>query len=600
MRKDLTVHFLSSPAAKKLLRVNLGKKTFTEETIPEEVIRRYIGGKGLAAHYAYNEIQRGTNPLSPDNKLFLFNGILTGIFPGFTRYVVASKSPATGIWCDAYSGGRFGQELARTGYMGIAIEGRAPDWSYLKIDGDAITIEGSEVLEGKNAYERCSVMKPFSATVIGEAGRHMVNYACIMNDMDGPGRAGVIGRGGLGAIMGSKKLDAIALRGKLKDRDLIPPEKAKEVSAIYVKAINYMRAYVVKGIDLGGNLPAVEMCAGAKVLPVNNFNAGVVEGWEKMAVPEIRKVTIKKHTCPLCPLACGVHVKSEGEEVDRIEYETVALNGFNCGYTDFSKVIRLCRICNELGMDTMSAGVVASFAMECTEKGIFDFGVKFGELGKHEAMLRRIASRQGNGNILADGVRKASVTVGAESLAVQIKGLEFPGYDPRGAVGMALAYATSDRGACHLRAWTITSELNAPFTMQGKADLTKRLQDRNAALWTLIGCDNVIANSTGDQEEWVSISLEMLGAVGIAMDRDEFYEVGERIYNLTRLFNVREGMSRKDDYLPAKMHEGRGDTGWKLGKEDFDKLLDTYYELRGWDRNGIPTPEKLKSLGLQP
>ena len=590
---------MSGSISKKLLRVDLGRRSFREETIPDEVIRKYIGGKGLAAFYAYNEIRKETDPLSAENKLLFFNGILTGIFPGFTRYVVASKSPATGIWCDAYSGGRFGQELAKTGYMGIVIEGKAPEWSYLKIDGESITFEGSAVLEGKNAYERCSVLRPLSATVIGEAGRCMVNFACIMNDMDGPGRAGVIGRGGLGAIMGSKKLDAIALRGRLKDRDLVPPEKTKEVSAVYVKAINYMKTYVVKGIDLGGNLPAVEMCAGAKVLPVNNFNAGYVEGWEKMAVPEIRKVTIKKHTCPLCPLACGVHVKSEGEEVDRIEYETVALNGFNCGYTNFSKVIRLCRICNELGMDTMSAGVVAAFAMECTEKGIYDFGARFGELENHEAMLRRIASRRGSGNILADGVRKASETVSAESLAVQIKGLEFPGYDPRGVVGMALAYATSDRGACHLRAWTITSELNAPFTMEGKADLTKHLQDRNAALWTLIGCDNVIANSTGDPEEWVNITLEMLGTVGIVMDKKGFYETGERIYNLTRMFSAREGLSRKDDYLPARMYEGRRDTGWRLAKEDFEKLLDTYYDLRGWDRNGIPTPERLRSLGLQ-
>jgi aldehyde:ferredoxin oxidoreductase len=590
---------LSSRKNKKLLRVDLGKKFFKEEAIPDEVIRKYIGGKGLAAYYAYNEIRQEMDPLAQENKLFFFNGILTGIFPGFTRYVVASKSPATGIWCDAYAGGRFGQELAKTGYMGIIIEGKASEWSYLKIDGESITIEGSGLLEAKNAYERCSVLKPFSAAVIGEAGKHMVNFACIMNDMAGPGRAGVIGRGGLGAVMGSKKLDAIALHGKLNDRDLIPPEKTKEVSTIYVKAINYMKAYVVKGIDLGGNLPAVEMCAGAKVLPVDNFNSGCVDGWEKMAVPEIRKVTIKKHTCPLCPLACGVHVKAGAEEVDRIEYETVALNGFNCGYTDFSNVVRLCRICNELGMDTMSAGVVIAFAMECTEKGIYDFEVRFGDLESHEAMLRRIASRKGSGDILADGVKKASEVVGAESLAVQIKGLEFPGYDPRGAVGMALAYATSDRGACHLRAWTITSELNAPFTIAGKARLTKYLQDRNAALWTLIGCDNVIANSTGDQEEWVDISLEMLGAVGIGMGKKQFYEVGERIYNLTRLFNVREGLSRKDDYLPAKMYVGRRDTGWRLTREDFERLLDTYYELRGWDRNGIPTPERLKSLDLQ-
>lgn len=590
---------LNMPAQdRKLLRVNLSDGSIKVEPIDSDLISKYIGGKGLAAHYAYKEIRGGVDPLSPENKLFIFNGILTGIYPGFTRYVVASKSPATGIWCDAYSGGRFGQELARTGFMGIIIEGKAPTPSMIRIDGESMTIEGSGILEGKNAYERCATLKPLSAMVIGAAGRKMVKFACIMNDMDGPGRAGVIGRGGLGAVMGSKNLDAVAIRGRLRDRDLIRQEVSKDVSATYLKAIKYLRDYVVKGIDLGGNLPAVEMSAGAKVLPVNNFMAGVVEGWERLAVPEIRRNTIKHHTCPLCPLACGVHVKADGEEVDRIEYETVALNGFNCGHTDLRKVVRICRLCNELGLDTMSAGVVASFAMECTEKGIYDFGVRFGDYEGHLKLIKQIAEREGAGDLLAEGSKRASEAVKAPELALQVKGLEFPGYDPRGVVGMGLAYATADRGADHLRAWTITAELKDPFTMRGKAELTKHLQDRNAALWTLICCDNIPANTTGNPEEWVDLCLEMLKTVGIEMDKAGFMRTGERIYNLTRLFSVREGISRKDDCLPAKMHDGRPDTRWKIDRGDFERLLDAYYELRGWGKDGIPTADKLKELGI--
>ncbi len=584
---------------KSLLRVNLEKRSFKAEAIPDEIIRKYIGGKGLAAHYAYKELPKGVDPLAPENKLFIFNGILTGIYPGFTRYTVASKSPATGIWCDAYSGGRFGQELAKTGYIGMIVEGKSEKPVYLKIDGGTITFEGTEAFGSKNAYELCEHLKPFSAMVIGEAGRNKVKYACIMNDMTGPSRAGVIGRGGLGAIMGAKNIYAIAIRGGLKDRELIPLESAQEVPKMYLEAFNYLRTFVIKGIDLGGNLPAVEMCAGAKVLPVHNFSEGCAEGWEKLAIPEIKKFTIKHHTCPLCPLMCGVHVKVGDDEVDRLEYETVALNGFNCDHIDLGKVTRLCRLCNELGLDTMSAGVVAAFAMECTESGIFDFGVRFGDIDSHTALLRRISKREGSADILAEGVREASNRVGGSGMAMQIKGLEFPGYDPRGVVGMALAYATADRGADHLRAWTITAELKEPFTIRGKANLTKYLQDRNAALWTLISCDNIPSNTTGDPEDWVNLCLRMLKTVGISMSKEQFIEAGERIYNLTRMFSVREGVSRKDDYLPERMYQDRNDTKWKITKDDFDKLLDNYYELRGWGKDGTPTKKTLKRLGLK-
>ena len=592
--------FLEDIPARRLLRVDLTERKFTFEEISRDVIVNYIGGKGLAAYYAYKEIGKGTPPLSPHNKMLIFNGILSGMFPGFTRYVVASKSPATGLFCDSYAGGRFGNELIKTGLMGIIVQGRSSSPVYLKIDGDRPSLEDSGAIRGKNAYEVCDLLKPFSAMVIGEAGRNMVRYACILNDLTGPGRAGVCGRGGMGAVMGSKNLDAIAVRGRLTDKELVHPSQVAEQRRIYLKAIEYLRNYCVKGIDLGGNLPAVEMCATAKVLPVRNFTAGYVDGWEKLAVPEIRKYTIKKSTCPLCPLACGVHVKVGQDEVERLEYETVALDGFNCNHIDLGRVARLCRKCNELGLDTMSSGVAVSFAMECTERGIHDFGVKFGDIEGHVELLNKIAKGEGEGALLGEGVKEAASKLNAKCLALEIKGLEFPGYDPRGVVGMALAYATADRGADHLRAWTIVSELKEPFTIAGKAHITKFLQDRNAAFWTLISCDNIPSNTTGDPEDWLNLCLEMLKTVGISKSREEFMLVGERIYNLTRMFNVREGSSRKQDSLPDRMFEDRGDTGWKISRSDFDRLLDSYYELRGWDSNGVPTRETLERLKLEP
>jgi aldehyde:ferredoxin oxidoreductase len=584
--------------SRNLLRVDLSNRKIEREEVPTELFEKFIGGKGLAAYYAYKELKGGIDPLSPDNKLFIFVGCLTGIFPGFTRYVVASKSPLTGLFCDSYAGGKFGYELVKSSYLGIIVEGKAERPVLLKVEGDLVELADASIFSGKGAYETCALLRPFSAMVIGEAGRRMVRYACILNDLVGAGRAGVLGRGGLGAVMGSKNLYAIAVQGKLSDHELVPPESSDKVKKVYIKALEYLRNYVVKGIDLGGNLPAVEMSAGAKVLPINNFQRGCNEWWERLAVPEIRKYTLRKHTCPLCPLACGVHVKVGDAEVERLEYETVALNGFNCGHMDLNRVVSICKTCNDLGLDTMSAGVVVAFAMECTERGVYDFGVKFGDFEGHLRLLERIALREGEGKILAEGVKRASERVGAKELALQIKGLEFPGYDPRGVVGMALAYATADRGADHLRAWTIVSELKNPFTIEGKAELTKYLQDRNAALWTLICCDNIPANTTGDPEAWVGLCVEMLESIGRSIDKEEFLKIGERIYNLTRLFNVREGVSRKDDALPLRMLEPRSDTGWRIRVEDFERLLDAYYSLRGWSREGIPTEDTLNRLGL--
>jgi aldehyde:ferredoxin oxidoreductase len=288
-----------------------------------------------------------------------------------------------------------------------------------------------------------------------------------------------------------------------------------------------------------------------------------------------------------------------GTELERIEYETVALNGPNCLQYDIGTVVKIGRLCNEAGIDTIAFGAITAFLMELTEKGLGDYKLAWGDGAGQVRLLGEIARREGLGDLLAEGLAPAAKKLGQERFAVQVKGLEIPGYDSRGPVGMALAYATADRGGDHLRAWTVVAEASAPHTLEGKAKLTKDLQDRNAGLWTLIGCDNIPANTTGDPAKFVELSVKGLNRLGEEMSVERLLESGERIYNLTRQFNVREGFSRKEDRLPPRLTEKREDTGWSIAAEDFQRLLDEYYGLRGWDPEGRPTRATLQRLGIK-
>ena len=356
-------------------------------------------------------------------------------------------------------------------------------------------------------------------------------------------------------------------------------------------------------MGLGGNLPAMQLSADSKILPIRNFREGFIERYEKVAEKGFAEVTTGKKTCYLCPLACGVQIKTKsgpfaGLELERIEYETVAMNGPNCDQLDIGTIAKVGRLCNEYGMDTISVGNITGFVMECSEKGLIDYWLKYGDAEGQVKLVEMIARREGIGNLLAEGLKRAAEKLGLQKYAVQIKGMEIPGYDVRGPVGMALAYATADRGGDHLRAWTVVTEASTPFTITGKARLTKDLQDRNSALWSLIGCDNIPANTTGDPARFTEFSIRALNALGWNMDVASFMEAGERIYNMTRLFNVREGFSRRDDALPPRFEEPRQDTGWRITQPDFDRMLDEYYALRGWDEDGKPTKETLQRLGI--
>jgi len=594
----------------KILRVNLSERSVKEEYIPKEVTEKYIGGKGFAAYYLYKELASNVEPLSPGNKLLFFVGPLTGLFPGYSRHVVASKSPLTGTFCDSYAGGWFGVELAKAGYTGIIIEGKASKLVYVRIEDENFSIEDAENLRGKTTYETDASFKDYRVATIGPAGEKLVRFACIINDAAKSGRSGVAGRGGLGAVMGSKNLKAIVVRGKKDLFDFTPQKLKDKIKRLRKEFIEYLKKEVAPGIGIGGNLPAVEMSANAKVLPVRNFREGFIEGYKEVTENAFNKIRIRNNTCYLCPLACGVQVKIKtglfkGLEIDRIEYETVALNGPNCEQLDKGTIAKICLLCNEYGMDTISVGNITAFLMECSEKGLVDYKLEYGDSESQVKFVEMIGKREGIGDLFAEGIRKAAKELGLEDYAVEIKGLEIPGYDVRAPVGMALAYATSDRGGDHLRAWTITAELEELFTIKGKAKLVKDLQDRNSALWCLIGCDNIPANTTGEPMRFVDYSVNALNTIGWKetfgweIDRDRFLEIGERVYNLTRLFNVREGFSKKDDQLPKRLKESREDTGWRIDQADFEKMLKEYYRLRGWDKEGRSTKETLERLQIK-
>jgi aldehyde:ferredoxin oxidoreductase len=584
-----------------ILRVDLTNGKIEEEELPDSIVEKFVGGKGLATYLMYKEVKPGIDPFSPENKLYVFGGPLAFIYPTFTRTVVASKSPLTGLYCDSNAGGSFSIELRRAGYVGVILEGRSDKMKCLKITKEEKKLIDCESLRGKSTYEVGEVFRDYSILTIGPAGENLVRFAGVFIDLkkNPMTRPGVAGRGGLGAVMGSKNLKAIILKGWLKQDELargVNKDVQKDLTSRYLKIL---QEDVVPGIGIGGNLPVFRVAAEAKILPVRNFQAGSHERWEELADDAWSKITIKRIACPTCPLRCGTTVVEDGSSTERIEYETVAMNGSNLMIISRKALAQINTTLNALGMDSITTGNIMAFLMELNEKGLLkDYEIHWGDSESYIKLAYDIAYRRGIGNLLAEGLARASKALNAEEYAMHIKRLEIPAYDPRGVVGMALAYATADRGGDHLRAWTVAAELTSKLTIEDLVNLTKYLQDRNAALWSLVACDNIPGNSVKPPDEMIRIYIQMLNTLGFNYDEESFLKLGERIYNLSRLFNTREGIRRKDDSLPPRFHKPREDTGWVITKEDFERMLDIYYSKRGWDFEGVPLKETLDRVGL--
>ncbi|RLF60331.1 MAG: aldehyde ferredoxin oxidoreductase [Thermoplasmata archaeon] len=590
--------------AGKLLFVELSERKVEEQEIDLEIASKFIGGRGYAAFLLFKMLKPKTEPLSNENPLIFMTGPLTGIAPASGRSCMTSKSPLTNTIFDSQIGGYFGVELKKAGYDGMVITGASKVPVYLSIKNGNVEIKDASTLWGLNVSETISKIKSKEKNsrvlAIGRAGENLVKYACIIDD---EGRA--LGRGGLGAVMGYKKLKAIAVRGKNK----ITPVNTYAFKKYSKEFSELLKNHPITGDILGrfGTLLLMNPVNKHGVLPVRNFTRGGLDEVGHLSGETLNKFLKERRGCALCPIKCGRIMKIGETQTLNLEYETAWALGINCCISDPETVAKANNLCNELGMDTISMGNCIAFLMECSEKGLVRDKIAFGDKEKVLELIQKTAHRRGIGNLLAEGVKMMSQRIdGSEEFAIHVKGLELPAYDPRGLTGQALAYVTSNRGGCHLRAYLVPQEiLSIPeyvdnLRIEGKAKMVKEIEDIFAVLDSLLICKftSLAVFSTLNFE--VDIYAKLLTtATGFYFDEDELKKAGERIYNIERLFNVREGFDYRHDRLPPRFAKPLIGGAAEGHVERIGELLPEYYKLRGWNSQGIPEERKLKKLGLE-
>ncbi len=600
----------------KILEIDLSKRKYDVSELDMNDAKLFLGGKGLGAKMLWNRTEKGTDPLGPDNPLMFITGPLTGLrIPTSGRYCIVTKSPLTGIYNDSHCGGYFGPELKKAGYDALVVTGKAEKPVYIHIEDDTVSIEDADDLWGKKTFETTHALREkhhdekLRVAAIGPAGENLVKIAMINIDTyDQKERGGQAGRGGAGAVMGAKMLKAVCVKGTGEVGQADPEgfKKASKKAFETTREDDFIPTRRKYGTPVWIN-PMNEY----GILPTKNFQHAVFEDAEKISGETMKEEIVERDVgCYSCPILCGKHSevkegKYKGTRLEGPEYELLVLLGSSCGMGDLGAVSKASLMVDELGLDGISTGNIIGWSMECFEKGVMtrdDFDglePRFGEDEDYLRLIEKIAYRDGVGDLLAEGVMRASEKIGkgSQDFAMHSKGMEFPGYEPRGSPGMGLAYATSDRGACHQRAWTVNAELKMEerFSAEGRAKLVKETQDERASAYSMTLCDFVPIG--------VETFLELFNtATGFNLTEEEYLKAGERTWNMSRMFNVREGVSRKDDSLPRRLYEPLPDgptKGNAFTEEMFNRMLDEYYELRGWDEDGIPTEEKLKELDLE-
>ncbi len=595
-----------------MLRVNLTEKKIQREEIDRSLTLKFLGGRGMGSKILFDELKPSTEPLSPENKLLILAGPLVGTgAPWCVKYTALTRSPLSGTILMSLAGGFFGPNLRFAGYDGLAIEGSAKEPSYLWIHEGKTELRAAPHLWGKNTEDCQEAIRKelgddrVQIACIGPAGEKAVRFASIISGK----RAA--GRGGAGAVLGAKNLKAIAVQGSRKV-PVMEAERFEELQrAIRKKAREAERLKVFGKFGTPKNLVIVN---GRGLFPTRNFQGGLFDGIEQVNAEEQQRRVLRKTTCHACPVACGNLTRAaegpyEGTVTEGPEYETFWAFGAQCGNTCLDAIVAADRLCDQLGMDTISTGNTIAFAMECAEQGLISqkdlegLDLRFGNHQAMVEMIRRVAYRQGLGNLLAEGVRRAAERIGqgSEKFAMHVKGLELAAYDPRGAKGMGIAYATSPRGGCHERGLISRETFGAPppidpLSVTGKGLAAKEAQDETAVLDSLGVCVFPPHNDGMDMNETASLFSYV---VGETLSAHDLMTAGERIWNLERLFNLREGFAGKDDTLPARLlHEPMPAGPAKGHVVELDHLLQDYYRVREWDERGVPTPEKLAKLGL--
>jgi aldehyde:ferredoxin oxidoreductase len=601
----------------KILRVNLTNEEVRIEDLSLEIREKYIGGSGLAAKIIYNEIPNDVEPFSPDALLIFSTGPLTGTsVPSSGRLSVCARSPL-GIWGESHAGGLFGQFLKKTGFDSIVITGKAKIPTYLRIDDGAVTFMRAEKMWGRDVYETYEMIKretkdsTIKIAAIGPAGENRVNYASIIFDV------GKAGRAGMGAVMGSKNLKAVAVKGTKK----IPVAKEDELrnfaKEVQIQLSKNSGAQSLRKYGTGGGMEAYYHMGN---IPIRNHRDGLWEEdkIERIGGMKITQTILDKITpCCNCVIGCKRTIvmkegKYAGLKADSPEFETLCMLGSNLLNDDLSLVAKANDLCNRLGMDTISVGGVIAFAIEAYEKGFITtkdtegLELKWGPSDDIVKLIELIVYRKAIGDLLAKGVQEAAKQLNQNcgDFAVHVKGLEAPAHNPRAFFGQALSYATMNRGACHL-AWShnpdrgrLSPEIGITaqgdrFESKGKALTVKKMQDMMEVYDLLTICK--YASSAGLSLTQIATFFELV--TGKRMSVNDFMKIGERSFTLKRVLNCNWSASSKDDKLPKRLLELQ-DGGTQRHVPDLSFMLKEYYEIRGWMPDGEPSGEKLRELEI--
>lgn len=593
--------------AGKILRVNLTDQTIKVEDLNLDWARRFIGGRGLATKYLFEEIDPKVEPFSPGNKLIITTGPLTGTsVPTGGRYMVVTKSPLSETIACSNSGGFFGAELKAAGYDMIILEGKAEKPVYLAIEDEKVEIKDASHLWGKLVSETTDALKEAygdkaKVLAIGPGGENLVRFAAVINDYD---RAA--GRSGVGAVMGSKNLKAIVVKGS-KGVAVADEQKVKDVVASKIKILRE-NPVTGEGLPAYGTAILVNIINEHGIFPVANFQKAYTPYADQISGETISKTILtKKHACFRCPIACGRVVRlKDGREVGGPEYETVWAFGADCEVYDLDAISEANYWCNEYGLDTISTGTTIAAAMELYQRGYIKeeeivsdgLSLKFGDPEAIVGWTIKIGKREGFGNKLAEGSYRLCSLYGVPELSMTVKRLELPAYDPRGVQGHGLVYATSNRGGCHVRGYVISAEiLGIPqkldrFSTENKAYWAKLFQDLTAVIDSLGMC--LFTSFALTLKDYT----ELINAVcGTDHTEETLLKAGERIYNLERLFNLKAGIDPSQDTLPKRLLEEPIPEGPSQGQvHKLKEMLSEYYKIRGWDEKGYPKEETLKSL----
>ncbi len=607
----------------KILRINLTGQTAKEEPVSESLARGYLGGAGFAIKLLYDELESSTPPLSPDNKLIFAVGPLTATGASCSsRMAVAAKSPLTGAIGMALAGGQFPAEMKMAGYDIIVIEGKAARPTYISIEDGEVRFRSAAKLRGMMTADTQLFIKEelgdhnYRIACIGPAGDNLVPMACIVNERRAAGRKG------LGAVMGSKNLKAIAVRGHKKPTiaDAAAFKKARQAMNKAMKDSDVLYPHFSRA----GTPMVVDDTTDLGIFAIKNWSAtGQINMVKALGRATQDTMIITRNHCHDCPVGCSqVKLVTSGPYAGYLsegpEFESTYSLGSTVGVDYLPAVIAADRLCDEYGIDTISAGVAIGWAMELYKKGILTkkdtdgLDLKFGNHAAMIEMLRKIAYREGLGDLLGQGTKKAAEKIGKNTAdyAMQIKGLEMPAYDVRGAKAHGLNYATAYTGADHNRGYAFQEIFGNPnpekvdrLAIKGKGRLTKWNQDVRAvtcdcatmcAFLLDMAVPDIACRNTADLVN---------AATGLDFSADEIQKIGERLNNVARLFNIGEGFTRKDDTFPKRLMtepiKAGKSKGELISQAALDEMLDEYYKVRNWDKNGVPTPAKLKELGIK-